>query len=60
MLFYRWDLDCRLMETSSFTNFILPPADKMVVVVTDPLNYHIDTPRGKTTLQALFSLLTST
>jgi hypothetical protein len=48
-----------MVEKSDFTNSILPPADKMAVAVTDSLNYHLDTARGKTTLQALLSSLTA-
>jgi hypothetical protein len=46
------------IETSGFTNFILPPAE-MVVAVTDSLNYHFDTARGTATLHALLSSLTT-
>jgi hypothetical protein len=58
-LLYRRGLDCGLIETSRFTNFIVPPADNMVVAVTDSLNYHLDTARGKTTLHALLSSFTA-
>jgi hypothetical protein len=56
-LFYRCGLDCSILEKFYFTNFILPPADKMAVAVTDSLKYHLDTTRAKTTLQALLSSL---
>jgi hypothetical protein len=52
-LSYRWGLDCSMVGKSDFTNFILPPAHKIAVAVTDSLNYHLDNARGKTTLQAL-------
>jgi hypothetical protein len=47
-----------MVEKSDFTNFSLPPADKMAAVI-DSLNYHLDTTRGKTALQALLSSLTA-
>jgi hypothetical protein len=37
--FYIWGLDCRMVELSDFTDFILPLADEMATVVTDSLNY---------------------
>jgi hypothetical protein len=43
-------LDCKLIETSGFTNFVLPPADDIVVAVIDSINYHLDTIRGTTIL----------
>jgi hypothetical protein len=49
-LFYRWGLDYSIVEKSDFANFILPSADNMAVVVTDSMDYHLDTARGKTTL----------
>jgi hypothetical protein len=48
-----------MAEKFAFTNFILLMAYKMAVAVTDSLNYHLDTARGRTTLQALFSSLTN-
>jgi hypothetical protein len=44
-----------MVENFDLSNFILPPADKMAVAVTDSLNDHLDTTRGKRTLQALLS-----
>jgi hypothetical protein len=35
-----------MVEKSDFTDFILPPADKMATAITDPINYHLDTARG--------------
>jgi hypothetical protein len=52
-------MDCRLIDTSGFTNFIQPAADEMVVAVTDSLSYHLDTARVTTTLHALLSSLTA-
>jgi hypothetical protein len=46
-----------MVETSDFTNFILPSDDKMAVAVTDSLN--LGTARGKTSLPALLSALTA-
>jgi hypothetical protein len=57
--FYLRGLDCSMVKKSDFTNSILPLAYKMPVAVNDPLNYHFDTARGKTTLQALLSSLTA-
>jgi hypothetical protein len=53
-------MDCWLIETSGFTNFVLPPADIMALAVTDFLNYRLDTARGKTSLLVLQSSLTAT
>jgi hypothetical protein len=58
-LSYRWGLECRLIETSGFTNFILPKANELDAAVTDSLNYHLDTARGTTTLVSLLSSLTT-
>jgi hypothetical protein len=35
--FYRWGLKCSTVVKSDFTNFIIPPADKMAVAVTDSM-----------------------
>jgi hypothetical protein len=48
-----------MVDKSDFTTLILPPADKMAVVVTDSLNFHLDASLGRTTLQALLSFLTT-
>jgi hypothetical protein len=57
--FYRWGLDCRMVEKSDFTNSLLPPADKMATAVIDNINYHIDTARGRNSLHALYPSLTA-
>jgi hypothetical protein len=46
-----------MVEKSDFANFILPSAEIMVVALIDSLDYHLDMPRGKTTLQGLLSTL---
>jgi hypothetical protein len=48
-----------MVETSDFTDFILPPADKMANEITNSINYNIDNVRGRTTLHALYSSLTT-
>jgi hypothetical protein len=48
-----------MVEKSDFTDFIFPPADIMAVAVTDSLNYHLDSTRGRTALQTLLFSLTS-
>jgi hypothetical protein len=58
-MFDIWGLNCRMVELSKFTDFVLPPADHMATTVTDSLNYHLDTTKGRTELHALHSSLTA-
>jgi hypothetical protein len=58
--FYRWGLDCLMVETSDFANSLLSPTDKMATTITDTINYHIDTARGRNNLHALYPSLTAT
>jgi hypothetical protein len=55
--FYVWGLDCRMVELSNSTDFILPPADHMATAVTDSRNYHPNTATSKSGLHALHSSL---
>jgi hypothetical protein len=48
-----------MIESSGSTNFILPPANKMVMAVTDFLNYRLNTARGRTVLHVPLSSLTA-
>jgi hypothetical protein len=57
--FYRWGLDCRMVELPNFADFILPRADHMTTAVTDSLNYHLNTRKGNTGLHDLHSSLTT-
>jgi hypothetical protein len=48
-----------MVEFSKFIDFIPPPVDQMATKVTDSLNYHLNTTKGRTGLQALHSSLTA-
>jgi hypothetical protein len=56
---YRWGLDCRMVELSDITDVALPPKHQMVKAVTDSINYHFDTTRGRSGQHALHSTLTA-
>jgi hypothetical protein len=47
------------VETSDFTNFALPPTDKMAVVATDSLMYYFAITRRHTGFHALLSSITT-
>jgi hypothetical protein len=57
--FYIRGLDCRMVDLSDLKDFILPPADEIATAVTDSLNYHLGTVKGRTRLHALHSSLTA-
>jgi hypothetical protein len=44
-----------MVELSNFTDFILPPSDKISTAATDSLNYHFNTTKGQPGLHALHS-----
>jgi hypothetical protein len=48
-----------MVELYEYTDFVLPPADQMTTTVTDSLNYHLDTTKGRIGLHALHSSLTA-
>jgi hypothetical protein len=48
-----------MVELSDFKGFILPSDDKMFTAITDSLNYHLDTTKGRTGLHVVHSFLTA-
>jgi hypothetical protein len=54
-----WGLNCRMVDLSDLTDYILPPAYKMARAITDSLNYHLNTTKGRNVLHAMRSNLTA-
>jgi hypothetical protein len=44
-----------IVEVSNFAYLVLPPANKISTAVTDSLNYHTNTAKGRTRLHDLYS-----
>jgi hypothetical protein len=53
--FYRWGLDCRVIEVSDLENFILPPAEKQGMAIIGSLTSDLAIHRGRLRLTNLLT-----